>query len=302
MKEKDKEVGKIYESYDYDSFTVLKENRGRSSTDGIAPHKLAQFNRMHDNGEYFEEIALVQVNLKRQVVGGLHTFIDRKLREMPIRFIIISDPRFNEVSKRSLVLNAVFNCNKNTTKWSRNELFNAAIELGSGLATRMNLLMSKHNNTFKWTDLLALLLKREEFFSGHTDRIPSRIFDKRNLAEEIDSPEFMAEFKYFLKINDKARSAYKKATFLRAAFEIIFKGRGVMNPMLVRKCILTIPDDLIGSRKANSLPKVQKMIIDWVNKEGGQQYVASTIFFEIKNQISQQVKEIIKEEEEFVEA
>ena len=118
MKNDDKLVSKVYETYNYDQFSVLPENRGHVETKGIKEKKLKMLQRLIDNGTWVDEISRVKVNLNHEIIDGAHTFEILKRNGKPIRYEFIEDGRFNEVTKREKI-GAVYSINSVTTTWSR---------------------------------------------------------------------------------------------------------------------------------------------------------------------------------------
>lgn len=283
---KDNVVSEIYESTDYDKFTILPENRGRKETNGIKITKLKNLNELHEREEYIDEWALVRVNKAFQIIDGRHTFEDRKARKMPIRYEIIKNEKFNNGHTKRELMSAIFLVNKNSTAWTGDDFYKSNLQNKAPLATRMNEVIERYGNTFKWTDLLALLTKNEEYFTGRFKSIHADVFDDKKLIKIFDSNEFYQELKFFVKLNEKGRVAYRKSNFLKACYLIINKAKIVVDPKAFRRYIINIEDKTIEGHKTKTVGAAIKTCIEFINTQNGKTYRHSAVMFEIKNQVS----------------
>lgn len=299
MAKQDEIVSHIYSSYDYDKFIVIPQNRGRQETNGIKPRKLVTLAELHDNDEYFEEWARVKVNESFIVLDGAHTLADRKARKLPIFYEIIKGERFNNGHTKRQLMGAIFLANKNSTAWTGDDFFRANLQLKAPLAVLMNETIEHHGNMFKWTDLLALLTKDEDFFTGRFKRSKADVFEDRKLIAHYKSNEFQLELKFFVKLNAKAMGAWRKSNLLKAAYLIINKARTVVDPKAFRRYVADIPIELIQKRENMlTVEAAIKACIKYINSCNGKSYKESTVMFEIKNQISKMKNTKVSQEED----
>ena len=278
----DKIVAKVYESFDYDKFKVLAENRGQKENKGIKERKLKQFQHLIDSGQWIHERSRVKVNVDFQIIDGAHTLETCRRNGLSIRYEVSEDPAFNEVTKRELVGN-VYNINSFTTSWTSQELFDAACQTKAPLALLMKTILEEHENFFVWTDLQALLEKDGRHFVGRWRGVTMQTFEDKDLIEFIQSPEFEAELKFFVKLNMKARIAQKKGLILKAAYEILWYAREHVHPSNFRKSLLSIPESWVQSAKASTVDKCRHLLIHHYNKNQGESVNIQAVSFAVKN-------------------
>lgn len=279
---KDKIVGQIYESYDYDQFKIIKENRGRSETHGINIRKLNSLQTLIESKQYVEEYGIVKVNKDFLIVDGRHTFEIMQRNKLPIRYIIIGDDRFNNATKNEM-LNSVYTVNKINTSWNGHELFNAACQRKGPLAVAINEIIDKHDNTFKWNDVMALIIKNLDMFRGrfHIAQINLLTFWKAEYVDYINSNEFAEELKWFVKFNEKARVAYHKGSVLMSFYSVLWNARSFVNPMNFRKSCLSIPDTTLQSQQTRKANFLVSALIKNYNRKFGQSVVLSTVLYQL---------------------
>ena len=281
----DKEVGKIYETFNYDKFSILAENRGQKETKGLKAKKLKTLQRMIDGGTWINSVARVVVNLNGEIVDGAHTLEICKLNKLPVRYQITDDDHFNEVTKRDLIGN-VYATNQVTTSWSPSELFNAAVQTKAPLALSMKVIIEENDNFFTWTDLLALLEKDSDYFLGRWRKANMSTFERKDLIEAIRAEDFSWELKHFTKLNLKARIAPRKGKILRAAYDVLWNCREMINPLLFRKSLASIPESSLLSQKVTTDDGARRMLIGHYNKSQGQQVETSSVLYVLKHKDS----------------
>ena len=278
----DKEVGKIYETFDYTKFSILAENRGQKETKGFKEKKIKTLQRMIDAGTWIDSISRVLVNLNGEIVDGAHTFEVLKRNARSIRYTITDDGHFNEVPKREMIGN-VYSINSVTTSWTSAELFNAAVQVKAPLALSMNVIIEENDNYFLWTDLLALLEKDSNYFIGRWRKANMSTFERKELIEAIRSDDFSWELKHFTKLNLKCRIAQRRGLIIRAAYDILWNCRDMVNPLLFRKSLASIPEHLVVSHKTHTDEGCRRMLIQHYNKSQGQEVETASVVYALKH-------------------
>lgn len=276
------EVNKVLETFEYDQFTILPENRGKSDSKGINEGKIKRLQRIIDSGQWIDECAKVRVNERLEIIDGAHTFEVLRRNLKPIRYEIMHHDKFNTGTKRDKI-GAVYSINSVTTSWSPSELFNAAVQCKAPLAVMLNEIIEDNDNMFLWTDLIAILEKDTNYFMGRWRAATMKTFERKDLIEFMGSEEFKGELSFFLKLNLKARIAARKGRLLKTAYEILWEAREMIEPRLMRKALLTIPDHSIQSIKTLSDDQCRKMIIQHYNKSQGQTLENSTLAYALKH-------------------
>ncbi|MEJ7647115.1 MAG: hypothetical protein WKF87_21125 [Chryseolinea sp.] len=289
MREKDKVVAPIYETYDYGKFSIYPENRGLRETGGIKERKVNKLQKLIDESKWVHELGTIQVNESYQIINGAHTYTVLMRNKQPIRYIIIEDPRFNEATKRE-VIGSIYNINSINTAWSSEDMFNAAIQVKAPLALAMQALILKHNNKFKWLELAALLKKDVDFFSGRWRKVDMTFFDEKDMVEMIHSEEFKYDLKHFLTINEKARISHRKSLLLRCTYDIVFNARSIVDLKLFRKALASIPDDMVLSAKYKNKDAAILMLIRHYNKSQGQSVEPSAVKHQLQHGVDSEVE------------
>ena len=89
MNNKFKEIGKIYETMDYDAFSFLHFNRNAKPRKDL-------LDALEKYGRFFEPII---VNEDLEVLDGQHRLLSAKLKETPISFYVVDDATAKQVIK-----------------------------------------------------------------------------------------------------------------------------------------------------------------------------------------------------------
>jgi hypothetical protein len=281
VKEKDIEVAKIWHSWDYDKFKILPENRGLKFSDGINPKKVAQLQKLIDDGLFVEEESLVKVNEDFFITQGAHNFQVRKNNKMPIRYTIVTDHRFNNGTSRRDMISNVLGINTVDTSWKRSQVFNAAFHTKCPLAVLIHELIIKHNERFGWQEIMGLLTKEENFFSGYHKINSLKPFTDKSLIETFNSPGFKAELNYFFELNAVFRASYRKGLLMKAAYLIINKCKEMMDIRKFMKVILTIPDHHLNSHTLKNMTECICLLLNYYNKAVANKVVTKTVMYQI---------------------
>jgi hypothetical protein len=281
-KEKDKVVANVYETFDYERFTILAENRGQKESKGLKERKLERLQKMVDDGSWIHEMSRVRVNTQQQVVDGAHTLEICRRNKLPVRFEVTDDPHFNYVTRREMIGN-VYSINSVTTSWSSQELFDAACQLKAPLALIMKEILDANDNFFVWTDIMSLIEKDGRHFVGRWRGVTMKTFENKDYVEYIQSPEFDAELKYFVKFNLKARIAPRKGLILKAAYDILWYAREHVDPLAFRKSLANIPDNVVQSGKTQTLEGAMRLLIQHYNKHQGEAVTIQAVMFAIRH-------------------
>jgi len=291
MKNDDKVVAKIFETYEYEKFSILAENRGQKETKGLKDRKLKTLQNMIDRGEWIHELSRVCVNEKFEIVDGAHTLEIARRNSFPVRYEIVSDPHFNDVSKRDLI-GSVYIINSVSTVWTSSELFGAAVQTKAPLALVLNEIIEAHENFFVWTDLMALLQKDDRYFTGRWRHLANmQTFESKELVELAKSEEFALEVKHFAKLNLKARIAPRKGIIFKAAYDILWHCRDMVNPALFRRALTSLPENLVTSVRSASDEPCRRMLIQHYNKTQGAAVDTAAVIYALKHK-DQEVIEI----------
>lgn len=288
--EKDQVVGQIYQSWDYDKFNILPENRGLKDSNGVDRRKVAQIQRLIDEDQWVDEESIVKVNENFTITQGAHNFIVRKNNGMPIRYVIVRDHRFNNGTSRRQLVNNILGTNTIDTSWKKAQVFAAAYYTKCKLALLIHELIENHENRFRWQEIMGIITKYEDFFNGyHHHRVLNLdIFCDKDYIEYFNSPAFKAEFDYFLKLNDKFRIAARKGLLLKAAYSIINRCKEDLDIRLFMKTLLTIDDKVLNSHQIKNFNTCIVLMINHYNKVGGKKVEPSAVRLQIKMSIMEE--------------
>lgn len=273
-------IGSIYATYDYDWFKNIPENRGHAKTNGLKQSKLNKIQELINDDQYCEEYGIIMVNKNGVIVNGHHNFEVRRRNGMPIRYIIIEDARYNSVTKKDL-LNNVLLVNKINTAWSGPDLFRAAYQQNRRLALDMFKIIDDNDNRFRWYDLMGLLTKNVEHFIGRIEKVDLKTFDDEALISQMKSKEFLTELDYFIKINDKARVAFRKSILLASVYGVLWKSKDIVNEAKFRQSALNIPDDILRSKQATKTTTLIPIIIKNYNRKYHEAIRPSAVVFQV---------------------
>jgi|SRR5688572_4177467 len=254
MKNEDKIVSYVYETFDYDKFKITPENRGQKFTDGIDRRRVKKIQTLIDKGEFRKEKGIVFVNKKFVVIDGAHTFATLKANKKPIRYIIFEEACFNTDEQKQM-LSSVYTINKHNTAWTLHDLFNAALQTKppAQLAVMLNKIVIEHKNTFTWNEVFTIVNQNASHLStygGHSFTIET--FDDPKLIKRIKTPEFYQDLKQFIKINNKLRVSHlAKQRLLKTLYSIIYKASDLVNSGKITNAIISYPDNKLLAFRNN---------------------------------------------------
>lgn len=281
-KEQDKIVSNILETFNYDKFSTVPENRGRRESKGINKRKVKALQDMITHGSWIPEMAMVYVNKKFEIVDGTNVFEVCKRNNLPVRYEIKNSSHVNEVGKRELV-GVMYSINSTKTAWTAVELFNAALQLKCRLAIIMNEIILANDNYFLWTDLMALLERDSRYFIGRWRSTTLTTFTSQRLIGYIQTDEFKYELDHFTKLNLKARIAPKKGVVLKAAYDILWNAGDMIDKKLFRKSLRSLPENFVTSHKTAADEPCRKMLLFHYNKSQGQRVEPDAVLFALKH-------------------
>lgn len=269
MQPKHRILTEVLGTVDYDWFQIIRENRGRKDSGGVKKSKIAELQRMIDDGTFVPEMDQARVTPDGRVIDGAHYITTMRQNKMEVRYVIVKDERFGtDVPKREFI-NNILNVNRIDTTWTKQDIFKAALVTKSPLAVAFQDLMDKHG-TFTWMDLLALVTQDDNYFMGRIKSADLMTFADKNLVEKFESREFKTEFNYFLKLNNKVRGvAFSKRIALKSAYSVIFKGKTIIpNMNRFRDAILTMDDHIFTSKSiGQKMEKMIKAMVDRYNEK-----------------------------------
>lgn len=282
MKE-DKQVAVIYETYDHDKFKPMKQNRGTTSDSGTKRPKLNSILRLIEKGKYVPEVGLIKVNKNLEIIDGHHTLQALKIWKMPVRYIIIEDPKFNEATGRQK-LGHVYDVNAINPSWSMKDMYKSVLSAKAPLALLIQALILKYRETFDYNHILALLLKNEIIFTGaRRGSVTMQTFDDKNLVEYIESNEFQQEFKYFNELNQKFRISDRANLGFKAAYAIIWKfSYNKQEPPVFRssfrKAILATSEGMLrNTDRTRTYSAWIRLLIETYNKKNRDKVKTTTV-------------------------
>lgn len=297
----DKVVAFIYESWDYSKFKVLAENRGLKYSGGVSQKKINQLQNLINTNMWVDEESLVKVNENFVITQGAHNFFTRKQNNMPIRYTFMKDHRFNNGTSRRKLVNSILSMNTVDTSWKRPQIFNAAVYTKCPLALLIQELIVKHKNRFRWQDIMGIITKEEDYFSGLNQLVNLDPFCDKEYIEIFNSPGFKAELKYFLELNNVVRVSHRKGLLLKAIYSIINQCKQMVDVRAFMDVILSLHDNQINSPKLTGLRACINLLIAHYNKEAGKSVVAKTISWHItknnQNRTKNKKREFLEPEE-----
>lgn len=271
MKEIDKQVSTIYETFDYEKFRPMKQNRGALTESGTKQRKLASILKLLETGKFVPELATIRVNKGFEIIDGHHRLQALKMYKLPVRYEIITDDKFNQATGREK-LGHVYDVNAINPSWSQQDMYKAALASKAPVALAIQTIINKYQNKFEFNHVLALIMKNEKIFTGaRKGDVSMQTFDDKKLINEIDSNEFSLEIKYFVELNAKLRISERSSLGYKAAYGIIWNFLTVEEPPLFRltfrKAILTTSENMLrNTDRTRTYSSWVRLFIETYNK------------------------------------
>jgi hypothetical protein len=250
----------------------MKQNRGAVTETGTKRRKLISILKLIAAKTYVAELGTIKVNKNFEIIDGHHRLEALRIHQLPVRYEIIYDDKFNNTSGREK-LGHMYDVNSINASWSQKDMYKGALVAKAPLALAIQALIVKHRDTFDFNHVIALLLKRENIFTGarKTD-VNMQMFDNKNFVEYMQENEFDQEFKYFLALNQKLRISDKANLGFKAAYAIIWRYMGHKQPPVFRgsfrKAILATSENMLrNSERTRSFSAWVRLFIETYNKK-----------------------------------
>jgi hypothetical protein len=144
------EVGRIYQTTNYDMIKSLEFNRGEQ--EGFVPKRVAAIVKMIENNTFMWGVCHVLVNLKGNGIDGNNRKQGIKIKKMPLNFMLTAEPRFN-LDDDSEILNNVSDYNSINSAWFDGDSYLSA--LGYDEPTAMAIFNLKAEITENWGAKIA---------------------------------------------------------------------------------------------------------------------------------------------------
>lgn len=124
-------IGTTYRTTNYKMFKFLKFNRGADNS--IIPLRVAAFKKLYEEGNFYEDICHVLINLSDELCDGHHKLTMAEAIGIPVNFQITAQPQFNSPNL-SDKLNAISKYNAMSSKWDGRANFDSAVQTKEPLA------------------------------------------------------------------------------------------------------------------------------------------------------------------------
>lgn len=184
-------------------FKTLKYNRGED--DGIDTTRLNKFKKLFENDEYFKHIIHVFVNLMGYVIDGhhklaLHKWLAEQGIIVPINFVILTEPEFNEKDEVKL-MGAIARYNAITSKWDSKAHFNTALKMGLPLAIEIENIQARCRTEYGVDGRFLSANRIYSLLSHDKKRLESNLvsvedYVNEDLVEVAKTEEFEKELKF----------------------------------------------------------------------------------------------------------
>jgi hypothetical protein len=269
--EEDKEVSVIYETFNWDKFKPMKQNRGTLTDTGTKQRKLVSILKLLETGKFVPELATIRVNMNFEIIDGHHRLQALKMYKLPVRYEIITDDKFNQATGREK-LGHIYDVNAINPSWTQQDMYKAALAAKAPVALSIQAIITKYRNKFEFNHILALVMKDEKIFTGaRKGSVSMQTFDNKKLIEEMESQEFTLEVKYFVELNEKLRISERSSIGYKAAYAIMWKYMGSKEPVVFRsafrKAILTTSENMLrNSDRTRTLSTWVRLFIETYNR------------------------------------
>jgi len=118
------DVGRIYKTINYEILKPLSYNRGVAN--GVIMSKVNTIRQMITDGLFYMNVIHVEINLRGEIIDGHHRLVALKYANLPVNFIINSQPEFN-CDNASEILNNVSEYNALNSSWSDIDAYMSAL-------------------------------------------------------------------------------------------------------------------------------------------------------------------------------
>jgi ParB-like nuclease domain len=190
----EKEVGKVYMSYDYGKFTCLDRNRELN---------LANYRKMIESMKEEHLLIPIIVNQYYQIIDGQHRFFASRELALPIFFIVNHDYGIDQVIRANTV----------GVNWNKEDFLNSYVK--QGVESYLALEMIREEYGINLGTLLSIIA---EFNGVATDYVTFQ-FENGTLKIEDD---LFGGIQYFLQQLELFHHyrGYKSSSFIRAFLKL----------------------------------------------------------------------------------
>lgn len=280
--EKDRQVAVIYETYDYNKFHPMKQNRGTATETGTKRRKLVSILKLMETDKYVPELGTIRVNKNLEIIDGHHRLQALKMYKLPVRYEIIEDQRFNEATGREK-LGHIYDVNAINPAWSQTDMYKAALAAKAPVAVAIMQIINKYRNTFEFQHVLALMMKNERIFTGaRKGDVSMQTFDDKKLLGVLEESAFHLELKYFNDLNQKFRISDRSSLGFKAAYSIIWGFMEHASPTVFRenfrKAILNTSENMLhNTERTRTLSSWIRLLIETHNKKNRDKIKVATV-------------------------
>lgn len=189
--------GIIFTTLNYSLLIPLKYNRG--SDTGTLRQKVNETKKLIKSGKFHWGDWHVKVNLKGEIIDGNHRYIALKELGLPVNFVIIPEPAYNQ-DNPSLVLNEVSASNNVATQWHGNGAFLSALKAGEKFAIAIDKLRNENKELGLTPSRVAILVLKGDKASLHGKNQDRQIYCNDEAAKYMESTEFTHEFDFIARV------------------------------------------------------------------------------------------------------
>lgn len=283
MKENDKTVASIYETHDYEKFKPMKQNRGTVTTTGTKRRKLISILHLLETGKYVPELGTIRVNKNFEIIDGHHRLQALRQYQLPVRYEIIEDDRFNIATGREK-LGHVYDANSINPAWTQTDMYKAALAAKAPVAMAIDELIRRHKNTFPFNYVLALLMQDARVFTGaRKGSVNMQTFDDKKLIEQVSSNEFYLEMRFFNELNQKFAYSEKASLGFKAVYTMLWK-YSLLTPEPTkfrgdfRKAVPTVSVNMLrNTERTRTFAQWLRLVIETYNKRNREKLKVSNV-------------------------
>ena len=200
---------RAYTTKNVKQFQFLDVNRG--AKDSIEPIRIKNFADLIALGKFVNEDCHVKVNRKGKVIDGHHHIQLAIKYDLWIIFMVVNDPRFNDVTDREFA-NNVAKYNNINPSWGDKPNFNSALAAGEECAkeifdcmTLANTIKVGKRNPVTPSRMVDIL---NNFAKGLINRKEDRsTYCNEEFAKIMKTPEFKAKFLHIMSIINQLNKA-----------------------------------------------------------------------------------------------
>jgi len=226
----------VFKTVDPELTKPAEGNRGGENETHTKDSKVNHLKTIIKAGDFIEDYPIAIANGNLTLINGHNTKQALVESEQPYRFVVSFDKRLNSTDINEINDTIAF-LNNETTKWTKDDVFNSAFFHKNPVAVEIKKLIDKYPNDRLFPlHILGVVHKKASFFSGikaaaKINKFVRSMYRDRAVLRKLRSPEFKKSFNYYLNLTRTFATQDRLQPWLNIVYTLIWEYNADRNIM-----------------------------------------------------------------------